>query len=74
MDIANKTNSIHENNTEHISECLHQLFDYYQTVYEPNNDNHHTIAAFKSKLLSGPLRRIAEIVIDDELQPNCNSF
>jgi hypothetical protein len=50
------------------------LFDYYQTVYEPNNDNHHTIAAFKSKLLSGPLRRIAEIEIDDELQPNCNSF
>ena len=74
MDISNETNFLNENNNENVSECLHQLFDYYQTVYEPNNENHHTIAAFKSKLLSGPLRRIAEIEIDEELQPNCNSF
>jgi hypothetical protein len=73
---SNITNSINEieNTIECVSECLDQLFDYYQTVYEPTNDNHHTIAAFKSKLLSGPLRRIAEIEIDEELQPNCNSF
>jgi predicted aspartyl protease len=43
-------------------------------VYEPNNEDHHTIAAFKSKTLSGPLRKITEIEFDEELHPNCNTF
>jgi len=63
-----------ENSSINVSDCAQQLFNYYHTVYEPNYEDHHTIAAFKSKTLSGPLRKITEIEIDEELHPNCNTF
>ena len=59
-----------ENSSINVSDCTQQLFNYYHTVYEPNHEDHHTIAAFKSKTLSGPLRKITEMEIDEELHPN----
>jgi hypothetical protein len=50
MDISNETNLIHENNKENVSERLDKLFDYYQTVYEPNNENHTIQSCFQIKI------------------------
>ena len=55
-----------------ISACLDELWQLYQNLYETND--YHTITAFQTKLFSGSLRRISELVIDEELQPNCNTF
>ena len=50
MDISNETNIIHENNNENVSECLNQLFNYYQTVFEPKNEIHTIKSCFQIKI------------------------
>ena len=60
---------------ENLNDAIPELFDYYQSAF--GSEEKHTISAFKSKIFSGPLRRliqIAELSIDENLQPNNDSF
>ena len=59
----------HTNAQQHL---ITELDNYYQSIFELNN--YHQISSFQTKIFSGSLRRIAEMAIDDELQPNSNSF
>ena len=68
----NSTKNHGVNLNSNTSECINELYQYYNNYFESNN--HHVITCFQTKIFSGSLRRIAEMVIDEELQPECSSF
>ena len=73
---SDRINNSNNYNNDHqpISNAIVQLWQYYQSVYEPKNESIHILEAFKTKLFSGTLRRIAEFGIDEELHPASDSF
>ena len=51
---------------------IHEIYQYYNNNFETTNN--HVLTCFHSKIFSGSLRRITEIVITEDLQPECDSF